>query len=201
MLYAAVKSWLQGQKSAPRIAGTCFECGARVKYRLPRTIDDVVLEYRTSFDDSPAIVDVALVAQGKLRLAIEIRDSHPVDGRKVGRLVGTSWIELAAFAVTKEPFYWIPVAQGNLNWRCRRCSSNPKAHSALLRNAIGYLHSRRWSVRRVATRHSDKPYRVRAPYPGWEKMMSAAEVIRLAEDIRRWNSPRNGNLEKPPDAD
>lgn len=113
----AIADWKAGRGPQPVIQRHCAVCQRKVHQPLPDDLEEAVLEYRLP---DGFVVDVALMARGEVRAAVEIRVSHPVEEEKARRLP-VPFVELDGHEVVEKPLEWRPIRERLRPYRCRLC--------------------------------------------------------------------------------
>ncbi len=102
--------WLNGLTDSPIIVRSCVQCRRAIEIALAEhQVRQAVLEYPLAGRRA----DVALLdGEGRIRLAVEVRDSHVVDEAKRNdwKQASIAWVELDVRQVLEKRGHWQPLA-------------------------------------------------------------------------------------------
>ncbi|HHW57746.1 MAG TPA: hypothetical protein GXX15_08805 [Clostridia bacterium] len=81
LIQQTIQSWKKGDKKAPIIRVNCPICGKPTYLEIleQMQIEDAVLEYRLP---EGYIADIALIANNKIKMVIEIKVTHSIEEKK-----------------------------------------------------------------------------------------------------------------------
>lgn len=113
----AIADWKAGWGPQPLLQRQCAVCYRKSQEPVPDNLEEAIMEYR--FPDG-SVVDVALMARGRVQVAVEIRVSRPVREEKVHRL-SVPFIELDGYEVVENPLLWRPIRERLRPHRCPLC--------------------------------------------------------------------------------
>jgi hypothetical protein len=117
LIQKAIEDWKAGKSEPPILERKCHICSRRVEQSLPEKIDSAALEIKVP---DGFVVDVGLIARGKVEAAIEVRVTHEVDEAKAQQL-SLPFIEVDGSEILEEPTKWRPTIDGFNPVICPKC--------------------------------------------------------------------------------
>ncbi|MEQ6359502.1 competence protein CoiA family protein [Thermoanaerobacter thermohydrosulfuricus] len=119
LIQQTVQSWKKGNKKAPVIIAECPICYNPSEVRIVEQmgIENAVLEYRVH---EGYIADVALVANNKVKMIVEIKVTHAVEKKKEEK-INVPFVELDGYDVINNPFTWKPSKHKLPFFICNNC--------------------------------------------------------------------------------
>lgn len=111
-----LEEWINGSTSSPILCRTCPICKKTKEQKFPLTVQKVTFEKQVD----GCRIDVALCDKsGNILCAIEVKDTHDVDEKKIDKLT-IPWIEVEAEEILRGIQKWKVVQEGNLKlFRCK----------------------------------------------------------------------------------
>ncbi|NNG66404.1 competence protein CoiA family protein [Caldanaerobacter subterraneus] len=130
LIQQVIQSWKKENKKAPVIIVKCPICYNPSEVRIVEQIriEDALLEYRLP---EGYIADVALIANNKIKMVIEIKVTHSVEQEKQER-INIPFVELDGYEVINNPFVWKPLKYKLPFFVCDNCKD---AYKKFLRKA------------------------------------------------------------------
>jgi hypothetical protein len=119
LIQKVVHKWKLGKSSYPIIQGECQICEAITNQPLPDKVESAVLEHKLA---DGSIADVALLVEGMVQAAVEIRVTHAVGEMKTKRL-SIPFIELDGNEVIENPEAWRPITDNFKPLTCDKCKT------------------------------------------------------------------------------